>query len=209
MKKLIFTAACLLFAVVANAGDGKFGIIGGLTTSTTNIKEATQLVKSGSVSNYHIGVTYNKPLALGFALQPSLLYNVKGAEVKNVTGLGDFDFSAGFIEVPLQIQWSPITILKVAKPYVFAEPFVGYAVNSKAQSSVGGSAVNWDKVKAGFEGGLGLGAGVTVINHVQVAVKYYWNFGPLYTADISVESIADKIKNNSCNGLTVSAAFLF
>lgn len=197
--------AGLVLAFSAKAGDGKFGIIGGLTTANTRISKAYADIKTGSVSNFHVGVVYNQPLILGLSIQPGIQYNVKGAELRNITAVSDLDLQTGFIEIPVQIQWSLVDILGIIKPYVFAEPFIGYAVSNKLVSS--NSSVDLSKIKSGFEGGIGLGVGLLVIKHIQVSARYYWNLGQLYTIDI--QGVPSQINQNNCSGIAVSAAILF
>lgn len=197
--------AGLVLAFSAKAGDGKFGVIGGLTTANTKISSAYADIKTGSVSNFHLGLVYNQPLILGFAIQPGIQYNVKGAEMRNITGISDLDLQTGFIEVPVQVQWSPVNILGVVKPYIFAEPFIGYAVGNKLVSSK--TSVDASNIKSGFEGGIGLGVGLLVIKHIQVSARYYWNLGPLYSIDVN--GVPSQVNQNNCSGLAVSAAILF
>lgn len=194
-----------MLAFSAKAGDGKFGIIGGLTTANTRISSAYADIKTGSVSNFHVGVVYNQPLILGLSIQPGIQYNVKGAELRNITAVSDLDLQTGFIEIPVQIQWAFVDILGIIKPYVFAEPFIGYAVSNKLVSSK--SSVDLSKIKTGFEGGIGLGVGLLVIKHIQVSARYYWNLGQLYTIDI--QGVPSQINQNNCSGIAVSAAILF
>lgn len=197
--------AGLVLAFSAKAGDGKFGVIGGLTTANTKISSAYADIKTGSVSNFHVGLVYNQPLILGFSIQPGIQYNVKGAEMRNITGVSDLDLQTGFIEVPIQVQWSPVDVLGILKPYVFAEPFIGIAVSNKLASSK--TTVDTEKIKSGFEGGIGLGVGALIIKHIQVSARYYWNLGQLYTIDI--QGVPSQINQNNCSGIAVSAAILF
>lgn len=197
--------AGLMLAFSAKAGNGKFGVIGGLTTANTRISSAYADIKTGSVSNFHVGLVYNQPLLLGFSIQPGIQYNVKGAELRNIGAVSDLDLKTGFIEIPVQVQWAPFDILGLVKPYLFVEPFIGYAVGNRLVSSK--ASVDTDKIKSGFEGGLGLGIGVLAIKHIQVSARYYWNLGQLYTIDI--QGVPSQINQNNCSGIAVSAAILF
>ena len=125
MKKLIVFAAALLVSATAFA-EG-FGIIGGYTSSSMKMQEMTFKSSAG----VHAGFAYNVPLGIGFSLQPELIYNVKGYNWQ-----GDKDAAAlqekakfGYVEVPVQLQWGPDLLL--LRPYVLAEPFVGFAVTGK------------------------------------------------------------------------------
>ena len=184
MKKLMIAAAALLLGVSASAQH--FGVIGGLTTSTTNLAKASKELTDGTIARWHAGVAYNQPLFLGLRIQPALIYDVKGAQMKDVSGIGSIDFTTGYLELPVQLQYG-WDVLGMLRPYVMLEPFIGYALYNDQKVTIktsGGSNDNWANVASRFEGGLGLGAGVDVFKHVQVSLRWYWNFGSVYKSEI-------------------------
>lgn len=203
MKRLLTAIFAILLTVNANA---QFGIVGGITTASTRLKD----VDVRGVTDYHAGIAYKVPLVLGFVFQPELLYNVKGGTVGEIVRTMDmktFDFAASYLELGTQLQWGPN--FEVARPYAFAEPFVGFAF--KMEGSLNG----WSGVNR-FEYGVGFGFGVEVINHVQVAVKYFWNLGPLFNengefeAGNEVERVATRAINDGyADGIQISAAIIF
>lgn len=220
MKKIVFAAAIVaatVFCTDASAqryNSARVGLMGGFTSSSTSIKNAD----SKSVSLYHIGVTAEIPLLGGFAIQPALLYQVKGMSADKFNSssisesLGSFETKVGYLEVPVQVQWG--LDLLAFRPYVFAEPFVGFRVGQNTKGEVAGTLK--DDLKK-VEYGLGLGAGVDVWR-LQLSVKYFWNFGKIYDKDGNVGPIVDNAKNvikdavnngNNFNGVMVSAAFFF
>ena len=85
MKRIItlavVAAASLLLAARAHA---QFGIVGGITSSKTELTTAEDVE---SISLYHAGLTYKFNLGGGFAIQPSVLYQVKGASLGELTTL--------------------------------------------------------------------------------------------------------------------------
>ena len=220
MKKFVFAVAvvaAMVFCTDASAqryNSARVGLMGGFTSSSTSIKNAD----SKSVSLYHIGVTAEIPLLGGFAIQPGLLYQVKGMSADKFNSssisesLGSFETKVGYLEVPVQVQWG--LDLLAFRPYVFAEPFVGFRVGQNTKGEVAGKLK--DDLKK-VEYGLGLGAGVDVWRF-QLSVKYFWNFGKIYDKDGNVGPIVDNAKNvikdavnngNNFNGVMVSAAFFF
>ena len=128
MKRIItlvaVAAASLFMAARAHA---QFGIVGGITSSKTELTTAEDVK---SMSLYHAGVTYKVDLGAGFAIQPSVLYQVKGASLGelNSSSSEDFKVKTGYVEVPVGLQWGPD--LMVFRPFVMAEPFIGYQVTS-------------------------------------------------------------------------------
>lgn len=199
MKKVIIAAAALLISFNSFA---QFGIIAGLTSSSTNIKSAYADLESKSIALYHVGVTAKFDIGGVFAIQPSLIYNVKGAKMAEFD-LGTIDFKTGFIELPVQIQ-AGVPIGSLLRIYGIAEPFIGYAVSNKIEGI--DLEDKWKNVSSKFEYGVGLGAGVELFSHLQLSVRYFWNLGNVY--DFSWKTVSNA-PNGKCNGITASLAFLF
>lgn len=189
MKKNLALLAALLasLAVSGNVRAQHFagrraGLIGGFTSSSSNIDK----IDTKSVSVYHIGLTAEFPLGCGFALQPSLVYQVKGLSFDRLSDdhavepfvrtLGE-NAKVGYIELPVQVQWGPD--LMVFRPYVFAEPFMGYRVSQPSVLEDGNSSAGQTKFDLRkIEYGAALGAGLEVWR-AQLSVKYFWNFGKM------------------------------
>lgn len=204
MKKFIVIVASLLIAVSAHA---QFGVVAGITSTKSNLKEAWADVKN--ITQYHVGLTYKLDLGL-LAIQPSILYNMKGTKLDVASadvGAAELDYKTGYIEVPVQLQLG--LNLGVARIYGFAEPFIGYAITNSA--TLGGTDLkaNWENVKNRLEYGVGLGAGVELIKHVQVSVKYFWNMGDMYGTNISFAGITKTIGEQKASGIAASVALLF
>lgn len=221
MKKSIIIAAvfvaALLFCADVSAQrytSAHFGLMGGFTSSSTSIKE----VDNKSVSLYHVGLTAQIPLVGGFAIQPSLLYQVKGLSADKWGSssisetVGAFETKVGYLEVPVQLQWGPD--LLAFRPYAFVEPYVGYRLG---QSTKGELADQLKDSLKKLEYGLGVGAGIDVWK-LQLSVKYFWNFGDIYDKDGKagdvIGTVKDQVKDavnngNNFNGIMASVAFFF
>ena len=205
MKKLIVIAASLLIAASAHA---QLGVVAGITSSKSNLEEAYADINN--VNKYHVGITYKLDLGL-IAIQPSILYNMKGARMEGIKGLEDLtsmDYKTGYLEVPVQVQAG--INLGLARVYGFAEPFVGYALSNEVSSNLWKEPQQtWENVKSRLEYGVGLGVGVELIKHVQVAVKYYWNMGDMYGAELSFAGFKNTIAEQKASGIAASVALLF
>ena len=208
MKRMFIVAAIatLAFSVSAAAQHydyTRFGITGGVTSSSSKVKN----VDSKSISLYHAGIAFEIPLGAGFAIQPEVLYQVKGMSLNNwgdsTTGqIGkSFETKVGFVEVPVQIQWGPDLV--AFRPYGFVEPFAGYQI-----SSGGDQTLKSELQKVAY--GMSLGAGIDIW-HLQVAAKYFWNFGSVYKSDMKEtgNTIAGLKDGNTFNGFAVSVAIFF
>ena len=215
MKKILAVVA--LFASMAAANAQQFGVIGGMTSSKINISDE---VNVKNMTLYHAGVVFKADLGAGFALQPMLTYQVKGADFereafalnKNVKS------KTGFAELSLGIQWG--LDLLAFRPFVFAEPFVGYSLTgSETLSTPEGNTVDSinkavNEAKNKLEYGFGLGGGLEITSHIQLSCQWFWNLGSLYdqsrfdTGELtSIKPSYENIKNYQ--GLKFSLAILF
>ena len=209
MKKIIIIAAALLTALSANA---QVGIVAGVTSSASNVKSAYADYKN--ISQYHVGLTYKLGIGNLLAIQPAILYNMKGETISNIANTGDLasvEYKTGYLEVPVQVQVG-VGVGSLLRVYGFAEPFIGYAITNQQKGTIASKEdvqKTWDNMKSRFEYGVSLGAGVEVLRHLQVSVKYFWNLGDVYGSEINFNTIKTTISESKCNGVAASVAFLF
>ena len=202
MKRFLTLVAAVAASMILAAGaHAQFGFLVGLTSSSV------KMASSDAISLYHAGLTYKIDLPSGFAIQPAVLYQVKGANVGQLGTATDEDFKVktGFVEVPLGLQWGPH--LAAFRPYVFAEPFFGYRVSSTDRGNE--TFRDWaSQAKNKFEYGFGLGAGLEISEHLQLSVQWFNNLGVMFSkpAESGAESLG-KVKN--FEGIKFSLAILF
>ena len=202
MKRFLTLVAAVAASMILAAGaHAQFGFLVGLTSSSV------KMASSDAISLYHAGLTYKIDLPSGFAIQPAVLYQVKGANVGQLGTATDEDFKVktGFVEVPLGLQWGPH--LAAFRPYVFAEPFIGYRVSSTDRGNE--TFRDWaSQAKNKFEYGFGLGAGLEISDHLQLSVQWFNNLGTMFSkpAEAGTESL-EKVKN--FEGIKFSLAILF
>jgi hypothetical protein len=202
MKRFLTLVAAVAASMILAAGaHAQFGFLVGLTSSSVKMASAD------AISLYHAGLTYKFNLPSGFAIQPAVLYQVKGANVGHLSTATEEDFKVktGFVEVPLGLQWGPH--LAAFRPYVFAEPFIGYRVSSTDRGNESFQA--WaSQAKNKFEYGFGLGAGLEISEHLQLSVQWFNNLGTMFSkpAEAGTESL-EKVKN--FEGIKFSLAILF
>ena len=209
MKRIISLAVIAAVSLVlASQARAQFGVVAGLTSSKTEMSSAVDDVKN--IALYHAGLVYKVDLGFGFAVQPSAIYQVKGANLGSLdTATGeDFKLKTGYVEVPVCFQWGPD--LMAFRPYVFAEPFVGYQITSsdKGQSSFS----DWtEQAKNKLEYGFGVGGGLEIARNLQLSVQWFKNMGSMFgdnakDADAAWSEIKD-VKN--FQGIKFSLAILF
>ena len=218
MKKILLPA--LLCFVLLVCGESSFaqvryGITGGATFSSSRIKEMNR----GTMAGYHAGLALKVGLPLGFSVQPSLLYHVKGAKMQNVAPGNDrFDVRMSFLELPVSFQWGPD--LLVFRPFLDVTPYIGYGLSNKLSGADAASVETVDRNAWGhsgirrFEYGLGTGVGIEVWR-LQVTARYNWNFGPLSKKEpgASQDDLAGLVANafgeKNFGGFTVSLSLFF
>lgn len=229
MKKLFVVLTALFIGVAASA---QVGVIAGVTSTTTDINAARDALKAGDITLYHIGLTSKMDLG-AITLQPSLIYNVKGTQLSEATAGGDYtaDFKTGYLELPVQLQLG--LNLGGFRPYVFAEPFVGFAITNEftksfetalgTETETSDASNQWENIgtdlKDRLEYGVGAGVGIDLLNSLQISVRYYWNMGQLYNGEANkfqgstvgeaTNTLLDTMKSQQCTGIMASVAFFF
>ena len=201
MKKLLVVIASLLIAVSAHA---QFGIVAGITSAKNNLEEATKDITN--VTQYHVGITYKIPLGSILAIQPSIIYNVKGAKMGDIAGYQDFDYKNGYIEIPVQLQVG-VGLGSLARIYGIAEPFIGYAISNAVNAQGNVDETAFKDLGNKLEYGFGVGVGIELIKHVQVSARYFWNLGSVNNANLNAAQQA--VANQKANGIIASVALLF
>lgn len=212
MKKILVVAA--LFASMAVASAQQFGVIGGLSLSTMD--GAKNPDENKLMTLYQAGVAFKADLGAGFAIQPTLSYSVKGANLKQNN---DVVSKTGFAELSVGLQWGPD--LLAFRPYLFVEPFVGYGVTgseilrmSGTETTVASINKALDEAKNKLEYGVGAGLGVEIASHIQLSCQLFRNFGPLYKADSLNTGDLKDIKSSyvdlkNYQGVKINLAILF
>ncbi|MBR5099715.1 MAG: PorT family protein [Bacteroidales bacterium] len=168
MKKIAFLLVSLLLlgSVAANAQ----GVIVKAGFNYTNASSVQDL-KSGK-TGWQFGAGFQTESWTGFSLQPELVYKVKGVTLEDATKV-----SMNYVELPVNIQWGPD--LLIARPFIFASPFLGYNIGTKfSKETTLADTINRNFHR--FEYGLGLGLGINVWK-LQITGKYNWNFGQITT----------------------------
>ncbi|MBR6246171.1 MAG: PorT family protein [Bacteroidales bacterium] len=238
MKRILLTAILALASAAAvsaqHIGETRFGVLGGFTSTNAQGNPISDVkgFDASKVALYHVGVTAQIPMALGISLQPSLSWQMKGATLDSYTTTGDvkeitstLNAKVGYLELAAQVQYGLDLLL--FKPYLLAEPFVGYAMSVNETVSQFNKVTNAKEVQQQVkafansalprvEYGLGIGAGIEFWQ-MQLAFKYFWNFGNLYDGKnyVTGEQVSEQVKGafengKSFNGFNISLTlFLF
>lgn len=183
MKKFL-TILVLVFATTTLA-HAQFGIIGGYTLSNAKAQGWNDVTLK-NMSQFHAGVAYRIKMGPFFVLQPELTYEAKGSTIKEVISGQDLTSLAtqsGYVELGLAAQ-AGIDLLAV-RPFIVAQPFVGYQVYGRENYQAAGiefADINdyLAQAKNKFEWGFGVGGGIDLLNHLQFSVQWFMNIGQLF-----------------------------
>lgn len=213
MKKLLVILAALTVAASANA---QVGIIAGLTSPNSDFQEAVD--NFSAIDQYHVGLTLKIPFILGLAVQPSLVYSVKGATIAEAASGENKTFDkTGNVELPIMVQWG-LSIGDIARAFVFAEPYLSYMVDAETFDLKGEKikTKDWDEYNR-LQYGAGVGIGAEILGHVQLSARYVWNMGNFLSEDGKTNfkwdeaygTVSGGLEDKTNNGIKVSLAFLF
>ena len=208
MKRIIALLAIVAASLsLATRAHAQFGVIAGLTSSKASVSSSVDV---DNISLYHAGLVYKFDLGAGFAIQPGVLYQVKGANLGSLetASSDDFKLKTGYVEVPVSLQWGPD--LLAFRPYAFAEPFIGYQISTTDSGNASFS--DWTKqAKNKFEYGFGLGGGLEIASHIQLSVQWFKNLGAMFGDNVkSAEATWNDVKDvKNFQGVKFSLAILF
>lgn len=192
MKKILRWIGIVVLAgiVLPASAQLRFGVKGGVNISSVHISNLPENFNSSNVTGFHIGPMIEASIPLvGTGVEAAVLYSQKGVEVNNEA------MKVDYIDVPVHLKWK--FGLPIVKGYLATGPYMAFRV--------GGDKV-WNVVQQQIEAktfGLGwdFGAGVEVINHLQVG----FNYGLGLTNSYSLDGESDG-KNR---GWMITAAILF
>ena len=200
MKKLLITLA-LLFGTLT-AANAQFGIIGGWTMAKSPSTVGDLFPKNANL--FHAGVAYKFDLGPFFTLQPALVYQGKATYVDQSSSLYS---RSNFLELELGAQVG-IDLLAL-RPYFLFEPFIGYDLG--ALNRLNGE-VNQvlNEAKNKFEGGFGVGGGIELVNHIQISVQWFMNFGKLFYGNKLNNTDWSRLANlNNYQGVKITLGLFF
>jgi len=175
MKKVLLLFVSLLMVGTVSAWAQGVIVKGGFNYTNASVES----IKAGR-TGWQAGVGFQTESWTGFSLQPELVYKVKGVTLEDATNV-----KLNCVELPVNIQWGPD--LLVARPFVFAAPFIGVNLGTKFSKETS-LAETVNKNLHRFQYGLGLGLGINVWKF-QVTGKFNWNFGDITTWSDAVENV--------------------
>ena len=196
MKKIfgaLMIAICIAMAMPAQA-QIHFGVKGGLNLSKASFSNVSENFKKDNFTGFFIGpmAEFNIPI-VGLGVDASLLFAQRGIKVSE--GNDDITVKQNGIDIPVNLKYT-IGLGSLAGIYLVAGPdfYFDFAGNKTIEG------MRTDKKKA--EVGINVGAGLKLLNHLQVGANYNIPLGN--TADIEGTNASYKTKT-----WQVSVAYIF
>lgn len=192
MKKvlsIVFLVAAMLFAANANA-QIKFGLKGGLNVTSMSFSE--EVFDASNKTGFFVGpmVKVTVPI-VGLSFDAAALYDQKEADVK-YTGtegeLGKVNVKQQSINIPVNVRYG-FGLSSLANIFLFAGPQWGINVGDK--NFKWNESSRYSLKKSNFS--VNVGAGVTLLNHLQVSANY--NIACGKSADASLSKALDAAAN--------------
>ena len=192
MKKvlsIVFLVAAMLFAANANA-QIKFGLKGGLNVTSMSFSE--EVFDASNKTGFFVGpmVKVTVPI-VGLSFDAAALYDQKEADVK-YTGtegeLGKVNVKQQSINIPVNVRYG-FGLSSLANIFLFAGPQWGLNVGDK--NFKWNESSSYSLKKSNFS--VNVGAGVTLLNHLQVSANY--NIACGKSADASLSKALDAAAN--------------
>ena len=166
MKKIfgaLMIAVCIGMAMPAQA-QIHFGVKGGLNLSKASFSNVSENFKKDNFTGFFIGpmAEFNIPI-VGLGVDAALLFAQRGIKVSE--GNEDYTVKQNGIDIPVNLKYT-IGLGSLAGIYFAAGPdfYFDFAGNKTIEG------VKTDKKKA--EVGINVGAGVKLLNHLQVGANY-------------------------------------
>ena len=204
MKKIfgIAITVCLLASAPAFA-QLNFGVKAGMNLSS----KPRSIDDAKGKTGFFIGPTAKLMLPIvGLGIEGNLLYSQSSSELD-----GD-EITRRSIEVPIYLRYelSLPVVNKFLEPFVAVGPQFGWTMGDGEETwgETADEIVKWEYKKSNLS--LNLGAGATVLNHIQLHINYNIALGN--TGELKADPTSagwDYIKGSKVNTWQVSAAYIF
>lgn len=182
MKKLGKISLVVLFAFgltttvnaqVNDAGKPQIGIKGGLNFSNLYTKDVDD---NNMLTGFNAGLYANFPITNFIAIQPELLYSIKGSELvyNNAFAEGTAKFELNYIELPVLLK------INVAKNInIHAGPYFAYLIDAQVTNETDSGNFDFEKNYNNddfnkFDAGLSAGVGFD-LKTIGIGLRY--NYG--------------------------------
>ncbi|RRC99452.1 porin family protein [Prevotella sp. OH937_COT-195] len=200
MKKtltLILVAVAMMVAMPSQA-QVKFGLRGGL--NLTNMSLNNDAIKTENRSGFFIGPTVKFTLPIvGAGIDASALYDQREVKVKDVNQ----KIKQKAITIPVNFRYG-IGLSSMASAYFAAGPQFGFNIGDKEHKLL--ESTTWKLKESTFS--INIGAGVTVMNHVQIGANYNIVCGKTGELEV-IDGLKNVLNNGRANAWQVHVSYYF
>lgn len=207
MKKIFTTllvAAALMMGTTAKA-QVKFGVKGGVNVTSMSFNNS--VFDASNRTGFFIGPTVKIQLPLvGLGIDASALYDQREAKVKVDNYTTNQTLRCQAINVPINLRYG-WGLSSLANVFLFAGPQFGFNVGKKNQDLIENT--TWSVKNSNFS--VNVGAGFTVLSHLQISANYNIVCGK--TSDASLQNVGEQIVNKEArsraNAWQIALAYYF
>jgi len=148
MKKIIFVGILsILFASASFAQTPKIGLTAGLNTSNIRASSGNYSETGDYKAGFQVGVVADFGITEKFSIIPELLFSQRGTKGKDDSGeLEDFNNASltfNYLQLPINAAYK-FDVGNDSKVFVFAGPYIGYALSGKATLGNGSASISGD-----------------------------------------------------------------
>lgn len=210
MKKFRYLFVALVMALVCSTGaqaQFRFGLKAGVAVNKLSFDKSTFDSDNRAGFTGGVMVEFTVPVVnLGF--DASLLYAQRSVDVYGADNVVSSTDHRGYIDIPVNFKWKigMFGLGKIISPFITTGPDFSFLCSKQNFKDA------WDSRK--FDFAWNVGAGVQLLNKVQVAASY--GFGITNSASgepLQGSSIGSDIKNLDFKGKnrswTITLAYLF
>lgn len=180
----------------------KFGVKGGLNLSEFSM--SGDIVNNDNKIGFYLGPTMKISLPLtGLGLDVSALYDQRSTDISVYEGSEEVTLTTETLKqkqlaIPINLRYS-IGLGSIASIYFFAGPQFAFNLADDIED------INWEWKNTYTS--VNLGAGVTLIKHLQVNLNY--NIGCGKTGECTVKDVAHDVFHARSSSWQLGAAWYF
>lgn len=203
MKKIILTLALIVSLACANTASAigiDWGVTGGLNLTSVNLKgDLKNNFKADNQAGWYLGLKANVSLLMGFGVDGALVYSQQRYSLESrASSSAVTNKTLRSISIPINLRYN-IGIGSVASVYVATGPQFDFNVGNSSWDSVLLGAGNSTFSSENMTTSWNVGAGVKVLDRVEVGIGY--NFALSKTAESVIsyatgQSIDTEVKSN-------------
>lgn len=200
-NKLIIVLAFALLSISTASAQLRFGLKGGFDVSSNRLNK--DILNAHNRLGFQVGGTMELMAPIvGWGGELSVLYGHQKFDIDGVKGKEDQDYdisSYNYLRVPLNLK-KKFSVVGLFGVFIQAGPYIEFKLSGADVKDKGDIAKQW-KSKS-FGAGLNAGAGVELLNHLEIGMYYRKSLTNNYDDDKGLENIIKKKPDNWSVNLT-------